>query len=197
MTNSRIPFSAPALLLLGLFVPAAHAQGGSPRWMTEGPTLEQGPASFEVPLETLGRKLYVTVTLGGKPRRFVLDTGSPSMIDEALTDELGLNVVGTNRGRDAHGVVIESRIVQADLEIGGVSFRKVPLYSAPFSRSVARRAGARGLLAAATEWAVKQGASEMASDAALDNHASHRMHQALGFEETERVVYYRKALPKQ
>jgi aminoglycoside 6'-N-acetyltransferase I len=28
----------------------------------------------------------------------------------------------------------------------------------------------------------------------LDNTASHAMHGALGFEETERVVYFRKAL---
>jgi aminoglycoside 6'-N-acetyltransferase I len=34
----------------------------------------------------------------------------------------------------------------------------------------------------------------MASDAFLDNSASHQMHGALGFSETERVVYFRKSL---
>lgn len=50
------------------------------------------------------------------------------------------------------------------------------------------------LVKTAEQWAREQGCSEMASDAALDNTASHAMHQALGFEETERVVYFRKSL---
>ena len=33
-----------------------------------------------------------------------------------------------------------------------------------------------------------------ASDAALDNLGSHQMHNALGFVETQRVVYFRKVL---
>ena len=66
------------------------------------------------------------------------------------------------------------------------------IYVAPMYR---RRGVARNLIAAATEWAVKQGSRELASDAALDNQASHLMHRSLGFEETERVVYFRKMLP--
>jgi aminoglycoside 6'-N-acetyltransferase I len=50
------------------------------------------------------------------------------------------------------------------------------------------------LVKTAEQWAREQGCSEMASDALLDNTASHAMHQALGFEETERVVYFRKPL---
>jgi aminoglycoside 6'-N-acetyltransferase I len=50
------------------------------------------------------------------------------------------------------------------------------------------------LVKTAEQWAREQGCSEMASDALLDNVASHAMHQALGFEETERVVYFRKPL---
>jgi aminoglycoside 6'-N-acetyltransferase I len=38
------------------------------------------------------------------------------------------------------------------------------------------------------------GCSELASDARLENSASHAMHRALGFSETQRVVYFRKAL---
>jgi len=60
----------------------------------------------------------------------------------------------------------------------------------------ARRCGiARALVLTAARWGVAQGCSEFASDAALDNLASHRLHHALGFVETERVVFYRKALP--
>ncbi len=56
------------------------------------------------------------------------------------------------------------------------------------------RGVARALIAAVTEWAKAKGLRELASDALLDNAASHAMHQALGFTETERVIYFRKAL---
>lgn len=52
----------------------------------------------------------------------------------------------------------------------------------------------RGLMAAAEEWARERGYREMASDALLDNTSSHQAHQALGFEEVERAVHFRKRL---
>jgi aminoglycoside 6'-N-acetyltransferase I len=58
-----------------------------------------------------------------------------------------------------------------------------------------RRQGAAALLVAAvSDWARRQGLSELASDAELHNTVSHAMHAALGFEETERVVYFRRPL---
>ncbi|MDH4441285.1 MAG: GNAT family N-acetyltransferase [Rhizobium sp.] len=59
----------------------------------------------------------------------------------------------------------------------------------------ARRSGiAVALVAAVCGWARALGVREIASDADLDNHASHALHAALGFQETERVVYFRKVL---
>jgi len=59
----------------------------------------------------------------------------------------------------------------------------------------ARRTGiARALVAAIVEWARGEGLSELASDASLDNAGSHAMHRALGFAETERVVFFRRGL---
>jgi aminoglycoside 6'-N-acetyltransferase I len=55
---------------------------------------------------------------------------------------------------------------------------------------------ARALVARAEEWLLGQGIAEFASDALLDNATSHAMHRSLGFEETERVVYFRKRLPQ-
>lgn len=52
----------------------------------------------------------------------------------------------------------------------------------------------RALIAAGEDWARLQGCSEFASDALLDNADSHAAHLACGFEETERVVYFRKSL---
>ena len=58
-----------------------------------------------------------------------------------------------------------------------------------------RRLGvARRLVGAVQAWACALGCRELASDAALDNAASHAVHRALGFEETERVVYFCKTL---
>ncbi|MBZ6074941.1 aminoglycoside 6'-N-acetyltransferase [Microvirga puerhi] len=58
-----------------------------------------------------------------------------------------------------------------------------------------RRGGiARLLVKAAEAWAMERGCSEFASDADLGNTVSHAMHERLGFEETERVVYFRKQL---
>jgi ribosomal-protein-serine acetyltransferase len=57
-----------------------------------------------------------------------------------------------------------------------------------------RRGVGAALVAAAEAWAREHGFHEMASDALLDNELSHRAHAALGFEEVDRVVQYRKAL---
>jgi aminoglycoside 6'-N-acetyltransferase I len=65
------------------------------------------------------------------------------------------------------------------------------LYVTPAHR---RQGVARRLVAAVAEWAVSRGCHEFASDAALENELSHAVHRSLGFVETERVVFFRKAL---
>lgn len=56
-----------------------------------------------------------------------------------------------------------------------------------------RRAGvARALVETGVDLMQARGLREFASDALLDNTASHAFHQALGFTETERVVYFRR-----
>lgn len=56
-----------------------------------------------------------------------------------------------------------------------------------------KRVGAK-LVAAAEEWARKQGCKEIASDAWLDADDSQRAHEALGFDVVDRCVHYRKNL---
>lgn len=65
------------------------------------------------------------------------------------------------------------------------------IYVVPEARG---RGVARALIAAVEDWARTLGVKEWAADALLDNHQSHAMHRALGFSETERVVYFRKLL---
>jgi aminoglycoside 6'-N-acetyltransferase I len=50
------------------------------------------------------------------------------------------------------------------------------------------------LCEAVASWGRLMGCSEFASDAYIDDAASHAFHRALGFQETERVVYFRKLL---
>ncbi len=61
-------------------------------------------------------------------------------------------------------------------------------------RPIAAAASARALVETAAGWGRALGASEFASDALLDNVASHAFHRAIGFEETDRVVYFRRVL---
>jgi aminoglycoside 6'-N-acetyltransferase I len=58
-----------------------------------------------------------------------------------------------------------------------------------------RRLGvARSLINEAENWASELGCAEFASDALVDNVASHAFHEAAGFTEIERVVCFRKLL---
>jgi aminoglycoside 6'-N-acetyltransferase I len=47
---------------------------------------------------------------------------------------------------------------------------------------------------AVAEWGKSLGCVEFGSDAPLENAASHALHAALGFAETQRVVFFRKTL---
>ena len=60
--------------------------------------------------------------------------------------------------------------------------------------SVRRQGVGSALMAGAERWAVEQGCKEFGSDSLIDNEASHLAHRALGFEETGRVINFRKDL---
>jgi len=111
------------------------AEDKLPAWVTEGPYVEERSFSIELPLERLANKLYVKIEIGGQSRHFVFDTGSPSMLSAALADELGLKAIDKRKGRDSHGAIIESDIVQIDLTLNGVTLHKVPMFSTDFSSS--------------------------------------------------------------
>jgi aminoglycoside 6'-N-acetyltransferase I len=55
----------------------------------------------------------------------------------------------------------------------------------------------RDLVAAAERWARAQGCTEMASDRLLENEASGLFHAAVGYDEAERIVCFRKSLTLQ
>ena len=59
-----------------------------------------------------------------------------------------------------------------------------------------RRGIARLLCKSIEDWAAGLGCTEFASDVLLDNETGLSVHEALGFEESERVVFYLKRLPR-
>ncbi|WP_367616545.1 aminoglycoside 6'-N-acetyltransferase [Pseudomonas vanderleydeniana] len=65
------------------------------------------------------------------------------------------------------------------------------IYVAPDHR---RRGVAQQLIEHVAQWGKTLDCLELASDTSLDNLVSQALHHALGFEETERVVYFRKRL---
>jgi aminoglycoside 6'-N-acetyltransferase I len=65
------------------------------------------------------------------------------------------------------------------------------LYVVPEARK--KHVGKR-LVDAVVPWALAAGCTELASDALLENQLSHRVHEALGFTQTERVVFFLRKL---
>ena len=54
----------------------------------------------------------------------------------------------------------------------------------------------RALVQAAEQWALAQGFTEMGSDTWIDNEVSYRAHLAIGYEEAERLIHFKKRLIK-
>jgi aminoglycoside 6'-N-acetyltransferase I len=79
--------------------------------------------------------------------------------------------------------------------VNGCEHRPVLFLEGIFVRPEHRGRGvARALCEAAGRWGLEQGCREFASDVYVDDHDSLAAHRGLGFEETERVVYFRKPL---
>ena len=79
--------------------------------------------------------------------------------------------------------------------VNGTSTSPVAFLEGLYVEPTARRKGlARALVAEVERWAAAQGCSELASDSPIESVMAHATHKALGFEETERVVYFRRAV---
>jgi aminoglycoside 6'-N-acetyltransferase I len=77
----------------------------------------------------------------------------------------------------------------------GCAASPVPFIEGWYVAAEARHRGAgRRLAEAAENWARVRGFSEIASDTQVSNAMSQAAHEALGYEESERIVCFRKSL---
>ncbi|PZF71033.1 retropepsin-like aspartic protease [Taibaiella soli] len=96
------------------------------------PSLNQGGTQQEsyfttLPYELVKGKIVITVTVNGKARKFILDTGAPLSITESLYDELHPATLGNVEIADQSGKKDSIAVVRVPaVEIGGVTFSDVP-----------------------------------------------------------------------
>jgi aminoglycoside 6'-N-acetyltransferase I len=123
------------------------------------------------------------------------DTSQPEHeedIGSALADEETFNVMA--RSSDGKALGFAEATLRHDY-VNGTKTSPVVFLEGIYVVPEARGEGvARALVAAIEAWGRDRGCTEFASDAPIGNEASQAMHAALGFEETQRVVYFRKVL---
>jgi aminoglycoside 6'-N-acetyltransferase I len=119
------------------------------------------------------------------------ENGLADEIDSMLAADGLLNLIARKQGV---AVGLAEASIRRDY-VNGCETSPVAFLEGIYVVPDARREGvAQALVQAVENWARAQGVAEFASDAFLENDDSHRMHIALGFKETERVVYFRKQI---
>jgi len=96
-------------------------------------------------------------------------------------------------GDDAAGVAhgaLRSEYVNGRESEGDCGYLE-GIYILPKYRS---KGAAKALVAAVADWAKSKGCTELCSDCLLENTESYRFHTKIGFEETERSIFFRMDL---
>ena len=120
------------------------------------------------------------------------DAGSPADGLRILDNKDAVTFLA--RDSAGHAIGFAEATLRRDY-VNGCATSPVGFLEGLYVREEWRRHGvARALCAAAENWVKERGVRELASDTWLDSVQSQQMHQALGFSETERVVYFRKSL---
>jgi predicted aspartyl protease len=81
----------------------------------------------EIPYETDNGKIFITVQIAGKPRKFLLDTGAPVVLTKELAAELNLPVLRYDKMADVSGKVDSIAVVSLkEIKIGNTTFAGIP-----------------------------------------------------------------------
>lgn len=115
---------------------SADAQLLNPRdVLTRSIGIERAAPVTSVPVELKADKLFVDAVVNGETRKFIFDTGSPTILSREFADLLKLKTVARNTGVDAHGAAVTMDIaVVESLSVGGVTFHGVPVMIFNFSK---------------------------------------------------------------
>lgn len=88
---------------------------------------EQTNYYVRIPYQDINGKIVIEVSLNGKLRKFILDTGSPMAISGNLFDEMKPAVLKNLAVADANGVEDSAKVVSlSGINIGGTVFNNVP-----------------------------------------------------------------------
>jgi aminoglycoside 6'-N-acetyltransferase I len=119
-----------------------------------------------------------------------LEKAALSTTSSALLDSSAVFVI--DRGNGTLGGFLEATIrTYAE----GCSSDRVAYIEGWYVDADLRQQGyGRRLVEAAEVWGRSLGLTEMASDCLLDNTVSYQAHRALGFEEVDRIICFRKTL---
>lgn len=154
-----------------------------------------GHHSFSAP--TMLKRCTLLDHAGWLPLRVALWPDSAADNDQnkqTLLNAPERYLVMTFAAEDGDALGFAEASIRADY-VNGTHSSPVAFLEGLYVRPDSRGEGiARQLVAGVQQWAGEMGCTELASDALLDNQASHAMHEALGFVETERVVYFLKPL---
>jgi len=120
------------------------------------------------------------------------DEHLPEMQEQCAQPERYAQFIAYSNAGEPQGLV--EAALRSDY-VNGTDSSPVGFLEGLYVDPACRKQGiARQLVHAVEQWAREQGCTEIASDALLENTTSHAMHMSLGFEETERVVYFRKPI---
>lgn len=90
--------------------------------------VERATDVTEIPLKLRSGKIYLEASVGAFTGDFIFDTGSPTILDRSLAEQLELEVIGENTGQDANGNSVSMTIAIArSISIGDVTFYDVPV----------------------------------------------------------------------
>lgn len=85
-----------------------------------------------IPLEFIEGKIVVPLEIGGKPQKFILDTGAPCIIFEDLHQKMDAEISHKEKLIDAVGGVVHlERIKLKSFNLGQVTFRNIPAFVLP------------------------------------------------------------------
>ena len=87
-------------------------------------SLSTGDRTENIPFEFIGSHLYIPVTVRGKERLWILDTGAGmTVLNKAFAEELCLELEGEVKGQGAGGTVKASFTTLPQYSVKGIQFQ--------------------------------------------------------------------------